>query len=187
VAILATAERLLERQAFGQISIDDLARGAGISRPTFYFYFPSKLAVFLTLLDRVVDEANAATGDLWERIPEDPPTRWRTVITRFYETFRSHRAVALATAEVKATNEEVRRLWASVMEGWVRRTEAAIAAERDRGAAPGGLPARDLATALVLMNERAIYATLADDGPALAEPDLVDALLGIYLTAIYRA
>ena len=94
--------------------------------------------------------------------------------------------MALACAEVKGTNTEVRELWASVMEEWVRRTEDAIRAERDRGAAPGGLPARDLATALVSMNERMIYATLANDGPAVAESDLVDVLLDIWLTSIYR-
>src|ERR1700758_5495665 len=82
-AILATAERLLEQQGFSQISIDDLARGAGISRPTFYFYFPSKDAVLLTLLDRVVDEANAATGNLMEHVAEDPFARWRAVIRTF--------------------------------------------------------------------------------------------------------
>ena len=41
-----------------EISVDDLAKGAGISRPTFYFYFPSKDAVLLTLLDRVITEAD---------------------------------------------------------------------------------------------------------------------------------
>src|SRR5262245_44972565 len=56
-AILATAEQLLAERDFADISIDDLARGAGISRPTFYFYFPSKNAVLLTLLDRVIEEA----------------------------------------------------------------------------------------------------------------------------------
>ena len=185
-AILATAERLLEEQGFRQISIDDLARGAGISRPTFYFYFPSKDAVFLTLLDRVVAEANAAAEDLFERIGEDPPTRWRAVISRFYETFRSHRPVVLAYTQVKGTNAEVRELWASVMEEWVRRTEDVIRAERDRGAAPEGLRARDLAIALVSMNERVTYATFANEGPAVAESDLVDVLLDVYLTSIYR-
>jgi TetR/AcrR family transcriptional regulator, ethionamide resistance regulator len=185
-AILATAERLLEQQSFRDISIDDLARGAGISRPTFYFYFPSKDAVLLTLLDRVVEEANTAAGDLVERVGEDPPTRWRDVISRFHETFRSHRAVALACAEVKGTNAEVRELWASVLDEWVGRTQDAIVAERERGAAPEGLPARDLAIALVSMNERVTYATFANDGPAVAEADLVDVLLDIWLTSIYR-
>ena len=49
--ILETAEHLLEERPIHEISVDDLARGAGISRPTFYFYFPSKEAVLLTLLE----------------------------------------------------------------------------------------------------------------------------------------
>src|SRR5215213_5274814 len=59
-AILDTAERLLEERPLAEISVDDLAKGAGISRPTFYFYFPSKDAVVLTIIDRLV--ADAAKG-----------------------------------------------------------------------------------------------------------------------------
>jgi AcrR family transcriptional regulator len=185
-AILATAERLLEERAFGDISIDDLARGAGISRPTFYFYFPSKDAVLLTLLDRVTDEANAAAGDVLVRLAEDPRARWRELIARFHATFGGHRAVVLACAQVRGTNAEVRRLWAAVLERWVRAVQAAIEGERARGAAPDGLPARDLAIALNSMNERVWYATFAGDGPAVAERDVVDVLLDVWLTAIYR-
>ena len=58
-AILATAERLLEERSLADISVDDLAKGAGISRPTFYFYFPSKEAVLLTLLEPVIVEADS--------------------------------------------------------------------------------------------------------------------------------
>ncbi|SCL32532.1 transcriptional regulator, TetR family [Micromonospora rhizosphaerae] len=185
-AILATAERLLERRAFGDISIDDLAKGAGISRPTFYFYFPSKDAVLLTLLDRVTEEANGVAGDVLDRLAEDPRSRWRELIDRFHATFGGHRAVVLACAEVRGTNAEVRRLWADVLERWVRAVEAAIKGERRRGAAPDGLPARDLAIALNSMNERVWYATFAGDGPAVAERDVVDVLLDVWLTAIYR-
>ena len=184
-AILATAERLLEEQPFNEISIDDLARGAGISRPTFYFYFPSKDAVLLTLVDRVVAEADTSAGDVLERIAEDPAARWREAIGRFYETFRSHRAVALAIGQVRGTNAEVRALWGSILERWVSSTEQAIRAERRRGAAPDGLPARDLAIALISMNEQVVYATLASDGPAVAESDVVDVLLDVWLRSIY--
>src|SRR5687768_6132105 len=70
-AILVTAERLLEERALHEISVDDLARGAGISRPTFYFYFSSKEAVLLTLLDRMVEEARGRMGEALERFSED--------------------------------------------------------------------------------------------------------------------
>src|ERR1700758_3447679 len=79
-AILATAERLLEQQGFSQISIDDLARGAGISRPTFYFYFPSKDAVLLTLLDQVNTRAHAALTALAGKVSGDPAAVWRARI-----------------------------------------------------------------------------------------------------------
>src|SRR6516165_6636836 len=58
-AILATADALLAERPLKDISVDDLARGAGISRPTFYFYFPSKESVALSLLDRVAEEARS--------------------------------------------------------------------------------------------------------------------------------
>lgn len=184
-AILATAERLLEERAFNDISVDDLARGAGISRPTFYFYFPSKDAVYLTLVDRLVEQADDARGDLIERLSEDPATRWREGLHVFYETFGAHRAVMLAGAQARATNAEARELWSNVMEGWVEDARSAIEAERARGAAPDGPPARELAIALVSMNERALYATFAGERPAIAEEGVIDVLLAVWLRTIY--
>ena len=186
-AILATAERLLEERPLHEISVDDLARGAGISRPTFYFYFPSKDAVLLTLLDRMVEEARERRGEALERFTEDPPRWLRHAITAIYETFRSHRAVALAAADARATSAEVRDLWARVMEGFVLETTAAIEAERARDAAPAGVPARDLAVALNSMNERVLQATFAAQEPAIDEESVVDVMLSVWLGAIYGA
>ena len=82
-AILEAFERLLEEKALHAISIDEVARGAGISRPTFYFYFASKDAVLLTLLDRVVAEADAATLDASLLPAAGPREGWRrTMRTR---------------------------------------------------------------------------------------------------------
>jgi AcrR family transcriptional regulator len=185
LAILATAERLLAERSLTAISVDDLARGAGISRPTFYFYFPSKDAVLLTLLDRVVAEADAASQAAFDHAPADHRQAWRAAITAYVETVRRHRALTLAWAEARSTNTEVRELWARVFEGWVALSAAAIEAERDRGAAPAGVPARDLAVALNSMNERVLYATFSGDGPALAEEDVVEVLLEVWLRAVY--
>jgi AcrR family transcriptional regulator len=185
LAILATAERLLTEKTLAAISVDDLARGAGISRPTFYFYFPSKDAVLLTLLDRVVTEADTAMSHVFGAGDASPREAWRRAITAYYETFRRHRALTLAWAEARSSNPEVRRLWARVFDGWVQRCAAVIDAERARGAAVGSVPARDLAVALNSMNERVLYATFSGDGPAVAEDDVVDVLLEVWLRAIY--
>ena len=185
LAILATAERLLTEKTLAAISVDDLARGAGISRPTFYFYFPSKDAVLLTLLDRVVAEADAAMRAVFGAGELGPREAWRRAITAYYETFRRHRALTLAWAEARSTNTEVRRLWAGVFDEWVRQCAAVIDAERARGAAMAGVPARDLAVALNSMNERVLYATFSGDGPSVAEADVVDVLLAVWLGAIY--
>lgn len=185
-AILSTAERLLAERRLAEISIDDLARGAGISRPTFYFYFPSKDAVLLTLLDRVVAEADAAAFDMSTTTTCDPVGRWRDAIEAFFVSFRSHRAVAVASHQARAANPEVRALWTRVMENWVRRTTEAIESERARGAAPPGPPAGELAVALNLMNERVMYASFAHEAPSLPEERVVETLLGIWLQSIYQ-
>lgn len=192
LAILATAERLLAQRPLSEISIDDLARGAGISRPTFYFYFPSKDAVLLSLLDRVVAEADQAAfgsglfgaGDYQPRAG-DPVTLWRDGISAFFTIFGAHRAVAVAAARAGASNPEVRELWSRVMDKWVGLTEQIIQFERDRGAAPPGIPARDLATALNLMNERVMFNIFSGDDPRLPDERVVDTLLRVWLNSIY--
>jgi TetR/AcrR family transcriptional regulator, ethionamide resistance regulator len=184
VAILETAERLLEQRSVQDISVDDLARGAGISRPSFYFYFPSKEAVFLTLINRLVEQADVGR-EVIERIHEDPPARWREGLQVFFDIFGSHRAVVRAGAELRAVNAEARELWSSVMDNWVGYAATAIEAERARGAAPPGADARQLAIALVSMNERVQYATFAAEAPCLPDEAVMDVLLEVWLKAIY--
>jgi AcrR family transcriptional regulator len=184
-AILETAERLLEERPLSEISVDDLAKGAGISRPTFYFYFPSKDAVVLTLIDRLVEEARGGREAAIAKLLEDPRAGWREGIEAFYGAFRARRSLILAGAELRATNPEARRLWSQVMEGWVEDVTDVIEAERERGAAPPGVPARQLAIALVQMNERTQYASLSGEEPSLPTDEVLDVLVEIWLRAIY--
>jgi TetR/AcrR family transcriptional regulator, ethionamide resistance regulator len=184
-AILATAERLLEERPLNEISVEDLARGAGISRPTFYFYFPSKDAVLLTLVDRVVEEAAGSREEALAKLAEEPRAGWRQGLQASFDAFGSRRAVILAAAELRTTNAEARQLWSEVMEGWVDDVSAIIESERARGSAPPGQPARELAVALLQMNERAQYASLAGEAPSLDQDRLLDVLVDVWVRAIY--
>jgi hypothetical protein len=71
------------------------------------------------------------------------------------------------------------------MQKWIDNTAEIIEVERARGEAPVTLPARDLATALNLMNERVLMAAFADERPAVPEDHVLDTLVHIWITTIY--
>lgn len=59
--IVAAAGRLFGAAPYGEVQVDDIARAAGIGKPTLYRYFGSKEELFLAVLD-------AAMRDLESRI-----------------------------------------------------------------------------------------------------------------------
>jgi AcrR family transcriptional regulator len=184
-AILATATKLLQDRNFSDISVDDLAKGAGISRPTFYFYFPSKEAVLLSLLDPLIKRADTGFDNALEAMPADPRRAIRHGIEIFFSSFGSHPATARAGTEAVKIVPEFREFWAGQMHKWIGLTAALITVERERGAAPDTIPAMDLATSLNLMNERTMMATLAGEQSAVDHRDVVDTLTHIWITSIY--
>lgn len=184
-AILATATQLLENRPFADISVDDLAKGAGISRPTFYFYFPSKEAVLLTLLDPIIKRADTGFDQAVDTMPTEPHQAIRRGIEIFFSSFGSHSATARAGREAISTSPEFRAVWHGLMQKWIALTAALIKAERERGSAPETIPAVDLATSLNLMNERMMMAALAGEQPAVEHARVVDTLTHIWLTSIY--
>ena len=163
-AILATAERLLNERSFADISVDDLAKGAGLSRPTFYFYFKSKEAVLLSLIEPVIASADSEIDAAMRRPPAEARRAWRDGINAFFTAFASRPTLGRAARDALATNSELRAMWSGFMQKWIDQTAALITAERARGAAPETIPAADLATSLNQMNERTMMAALVCRG-----------------------
>ena len=184
-AILGTARQLLETRKFTDISVDDLAKGAGISRPTFYFYFPSKEAVLLSLIDPLIKRADTGFDSALEDMPTDPRRAIRHGIEIFVSSFGSHPATARSGVDALNSSPEFRTFWSGLMQKWIGLTAALITSERHRGAAPETLPAMDLATSLNLMNERTIMAALSAEQSAVDYDIVVDTLAHIGLTSIY--
>lgn len=184
-AILTNTEELLGQRPLTDISVDDLARGAGISRPTFYFYFSSKEAVLLTLAERIIEEADANVAGIDLAAMPSPAEYWRAVIKAYFDAFGSHRALTVALSSMQGTSPELDQRWSEVTENWVSNTTLGIEAERTRGAAPDTIPARDIAIALNLINQSMMRATFTGQQPAVADDDVVDTLLHVWLNAIY--
>ncbi len=183
-AILATAARLLEEKPYAEISVDDLAKGAGLSRPTFYFYFQSKEAVLLSLLEPLIQHADSGFDGAM-LTPVDPRRAFQQGITTFFTAFSAYPVLARAGTEALSASPELRTVWSGLMAKWIDQTTALIMAERARGVAPETIGARELATSLNLMNERTMIAALSAEEPAVAAELVVETLTHIWLTSIY--
>ncbi|WP_298801215.1 TetR/AcrR family transcriptional regulator [uncultured Pseudokineococcus sp.] len=183
-AIVDAVEDLLRTRPLAEISIDEVAAAAGLSRSAFYFYFGSKQAVLLELLDRMVAEVDARLAAL--PLPDEPSRDWwRSCLAVFVDVFGAHRAVSLSLAEARATVPELREEWSRRLAGWVDLTTATITAEQRRGRAGAVVDPRATSVLLNTMNERAIAASLAGEEPSLPPGSVLDALTDLWCTAVY--
>jgi TetR/AcrR family transcriptional regulator, ethionamide resistance regulator len=186
-AILDTAWQLLADKPLSAIGIEDLARGAGISRPTFYFYFESREAVIRALGEVVLGNLRTA---LDEPAPADATaldhlrSRLRTYLTAWVE----QGPVLRAMVPLYESDPELRAFWDGVTDAFVAGFADAIETERTAGRAlPGPPAADDLARALVAMFWRSGYDLSlrpTDDQAAEAER-LVETLAQVNHRAIF--
>lgn len=67
--ILAAATTLFASQSYAEVQMDDVARAAGMGKPTLYRYFPSKAELFFAAFDQMLEtletrlEAIATSGE----------------------------------------------------------------------------------------------------------------------------
>jgi AcrR family transcriptional regulator len=184
-AILETAERLLAEKSIHEIGVDELAQGAKISRPSFYFYFESKFAVLQALVDRVVQETYAEAERWLEREQEAPEEAVRRSIEAAASHWREYGPILRAAVETWGV-PEMGSFWEQITAGFVQAAADQIDRERKAGIAPPGPPsAKALATALVWMNERCFYTSSFEADPSLDGDELIDTLTAVWLRAVY--
>jgi TetR/AcrR family transcriptional regulator, ethionamide resistance regulator len=186
-AILATCERLLDERALGEIAVDELAAGAGISRPSFYFYFESKNAVLRALVERLADEMYAEAESWLERKDDSPEVTVSRSIGAAAQQWREHGAVLRAAVQTWGSVPELQAFWEDVVRRFVEQSATRIADDREDGAAPAGPDPEALAKALIWMNERCFYTNSLGADPSLSDDELVPTLTAIWLRSIYAS
>ena len=152
-SLLATAERLLRAGDFAAASVAELARAAGVSRPTFYFYFASKDA----LLASAVDVAHNAIADRLEAAllaVGAPADRLQSAICAAADAWWEHRAVMAAAMELAHRVPELGVRMRAAMDGVNALCAQLLLAH---GTVPEGrdpAAATALVATLALLNER---------------------------------
>src|SRR5213594_233716 len=154
----STRARRRADRSLASIGIDELAAGAGISRPSVYFYFESREAVLRALAERITDELYRTSEVGLRRSDESPADAVRRTIEANLALWRQYGAVMRATVNTRDTDAELRRFWDAVARRFVEATAAQIERERAAGLARPGPPAAlPLASVLIGMNDRAFH------------------------------
>ncbi|NBH03764.1 TetR/AcrR family transcriptional regulator [Amycolatopsis sp. SID8362] len=153
-AILDTAEALLDREHVEPMTVETIAKGAGISRGSLYFYFGSKQEVLTALVARTVavlgqDAASVDAG-------ADPEETARASVRLTERMWRDHGPVMRAAVDLSPTVPEIARLWHDTVAAYAEAmTGVLLRAGLPTGDGPTGAAA--VARALCWMTERVFY------------------------------
>ncbi len=94
----------------------------------------------MTLIERVIVEADSALESQSDQAPSDRYDFWRTGINFFFAGFGAHKGVSRAGYEARATISEAGELWSRFMQKWIDNT-----ARHHRGRAGQGRSPADAA------------------------------------------
>jgi AcrR family transcriptional regulator len=182
-AVLAATEGLLaEGAAFPALTVDEIARRAGIGRTAFYFYFRDKRELLVRLTEDVAG-ALYEQADRWWHGEGDGAEELRKIVGPVVRLWLRHAPALCAVVQAAASDDEVRDFWRALAGRFIEATRERIEREQTAGRAVPGVPPGETAFALVWMTERACYQH-AQEGRTESEA-LVEALTGIWLRSVY--
>jgi AcrR family transcriptional regulator len=182
--IVDAAEALLRERPFRELTVDDLMRRTGLSRPSFYVYFRDRHDLVLRVVDRIgadlfemSDRWYAGTGDGRELV--------REAIDGVVRVFARHGPVLRALADAAVEDPRVEAAYTELIEGFVTATARHIEAEMAAGRVLP-LDAHETAKALTWMMERYLQVEVGRTPHVPAEP-ITEALTTIWVRVLYGA
>ena len=183
-AVLTAMEELLaEGTPYAALSVERIAKRAGISRTAFYFYFADKRELLMRLASELSDEFYRE-ADAWWSGAGDGSEQLTAAVDKIAVLYHAHGPLVCAIVEVAAYDEVVGPFWRALVERFVDASAQRIAAEIEAGRAEAALAPRAVAFSLVWMTERALYQSLSQDDPVCGE-QLVGALVRIWTSTVY--
>jgi AcrR family transcriptional regulator len=183
---MAATEQLLKERALNQLSVADIIDAAGVSRTSFYAYFPSKTAVIAACLRQVMDQVMVAVRPFHSQAGGDTESAIRLSLRQWVEVCKTHGALLRTVSEEWPHDEVLRELWFEMLETVTAGTAKVIRGARTSGQAPAGADARALAACLMWGYERVLHVALVGDAPGLPDPDaIVEPLAQMMVGGLY--
>lgn len=178
--ILAAVAEATAARGYARMSVEDVVRGAGVSRRTFYELFPNKDAVFLEAYDQVANLLLAGVRAAYEGESGFGP-RVTAGFRAFLELLEASPAFArMCIVEVMAAGPEAVAKRTAVMGEFAKLIEENAASELD---SHGSVPSMHAQT-IVAGAYEAVYRMIAageTDKLSTLLPDLVESALLPYV------
>lgn len=179
--ILSAARRVFAEKGYHDTTMADVARAAELSYGLVYWYFDSKEALFISLMDSeelaLRNHIDAATAAL------DPNPRseeaFRTAVQATFEFFEADRVVAkLLFRDALVLGDRFDRHLAAIYGGFIGDIEKTISSAQESGRVVDA-PSRMIAFSVAaLISQLALRRLTTDDGvPASVVADFVVTLL----------
>jgi AcrR family transcriptional regulator len=181
--ILDALHELLRERTFDTLSVADIITAAGVSRASFYFYFPSRQAALAELVRRAVRAGHDAAQP-WVQAQAGPRETLRAGIDAGAGLWLENAPVLRAIVENWASDPALRTLWLDQMATFTEATIARIEADRTNSRLDGvDVPA--LAASLTWTGERLYYLAACGVPPFDDRAVLVDTLTYLWMSALY--
>ena len=173
---------LLRKRSFKDVTVEELARAAGISRTAFYFYYRSKNEVLVAASEETAAEVYAE-ADRWWHGAGPPEELVRASLEGIAAVYLEHSEVLRAAVEATTYDDEFKTFYTALIQRFVTATADHLHREQEAGRLRPLEDPEPVAEALVWMAERCNHAfLLLEDRPVR---DVVEALTTIWVHALY--
>ena len=180
--VIASGLKLAEKRSFRDVTVDEISRSAGVSRPAFYTHFADKEELLLAAVGEVSEQLYEMADRWWHGVGP-PAERVRRAIEGVVSVYAGEARLLRIAAEVATYDDEVRALWLDIAERFIEGTADHIRSEQEVGLIPRTLDPRSTAEALYWMAERCCYMYL---GLGQRTPEqVVRGLLPVWVAALY--
>jgi AcrR family transcriptional regulator len=179
--IRSTFLELLAESSFHDLTVDEIARHAGLTRSAFYFYFADRQELLASVTEEVGD-ALYLEADRWWHGEGEPEMLVRVALEGVIEVYARHARVLRVASEVSGYDEGFRHVWRNLVERFVGATTDHLRREHEVGRVRH-LDPRAAAESLVWMTERSCYIYLG--GQERSGSEVVESLTAVWVAALY--
>jgi AcrR family transcriptional regulator len=180
--VISSALKLADRGSFRDVTVDEIARSAGLSRSAFYTHFQDKHDLLQVAIEEVSQELYRMSDRWWHGVGP-PAERVRRAIEGVVSVYAEQAGLLRIATEVSTYDEEMRKLWLDIAERFIVATAEHIRSEQEGGLIPRSHDPRATAEALFWMAERCCYIYL---GRRERKPkEVVEALAPVWTAALY--